>query len=176
MLAKRAIAVNFDSSNKFIVDFTDGTQVSAGHVIWAISNPTPSTGYLPSRYLNDKGYVNVTTALNFKEGDSTLTQHFAVGDIVSFDGIRRCSPAMQTGYYAAVNIYVQMVADPPNDKPDLKHFNGFPQLFRYAFGNQAVLWGPDEGMVFGEEPRRAVFEDDLCLRKCWNYMSLGNVR
>jgi hypothetical protein len=67
---------------------------------------------------------------------------------------------MQMGYFAAVNIYEQMTAD----KPDLKHFEGFPEMFRYAFGNQAVLWSPGEEIVFGEEPRRAVFEDDLCLR------------
>lgn len=98
--------------------------------------------------------------LNIKDGDSTVAQHFAVGDIVCFEGIRRCSPAMQMGYFAAVNIYAQMVPD----KPDLKHFEGFPEMFRYAFGNEAVLWSPGEEIVFGEEPRRAVFEDDLCLR------------
>lgn len=89
-----------------------------------------------------------------------MAQHFAVGDIVSFEGIRRCSPAMQMGYFAAVNIYEQMAAGIPN----LKHFEGFPEMFRYAFGNEAVLWSPGEDIVFGEEPRRTVFEDDLCLR------------
>ncbi|KAM0426495.1 hypothetical protein ACHAPT_008186 [Fusarium lateritium] len=113
-----------------------------------------------------------SSKLNIKDGDSTLMQHFAIGDIVSFDGIRRCSPAMQMGYYAAVNIYGQVVAD----KPYLKHFDGFPPMFPYAFGPQAALWSPDEGVVFGEEPHRDVFEDDLCLRKCWNYMGLGYVR
>lgn len=98
-----------------------------------------------------------------KDGDSIAAQHFAIGDIVSFEGIRRCSPAMQMGYFAAVNIYAQMIAD----KSELKHFEGFPQMFRYAFGNQAVLWSPGEDIIWGEEPRRAVFEDDLCLRsKC----------
>ncbi|KAJ3459581.1 hypothetical protein MRS44_015654 [Fusarium solani] len=174
MLGKRAKTVKSRSEgrNKYVVELADGDEITAGHVVWATSNPIPSTEYLPSRWLYQSGYVRVTTTLNIKDGDSTVAQHFAVGDIVSFEGIRRCSPAMQMGYFAAVNIYEQMTAD----KPDLKHFEGFPEMFRYAFGNQAVLWSPGEEIVFGEEPRRAVFEDDLCLRKCWNYMGLGNVR
>ncbi|RSL74056.1 hypothetical protein CEP51_011678 [Fusarium floridanum] len=174
MLSKRAKTVKSQSRgrNNYVVELADGGEIMAGHVVWATSNPRPNTEYLPSRYLYESGHVKVTTTLNIKDDVSTVAQHFAVGDIVSFEGIRRCSPAMQMGYCAAVNIYEEMTTE----TPDLKHFEGYPLMFRYAFGNEAILWSPGEEIIFGEEPRRAVFEDDLCLRKCWNYMGLGNVR
>lgn len=62
MLGRRAKAVKSQGSNKHVVGLADGGEITAGHVVWATSNAVPSAGYLPSRYLDHKGYVKVTTA------------------------------------------------------------------------------------------------------------------
>jgi thioredoxin reductase len=41
---------------------SSGQQITAGHVITAISRSTPTSGYLPSAALDEDGYVKIDTS------------------------------------------------------------------------------------------------------------------
>ena len=52
--------VKEDGPGSFTLGFTNGEQLKAGVVIWAISKPEPVTKFLPSEVLDEEGYVKVS--------------------------------------------------------------------------------------------------------------------
>ncbi|MBL6901119.1 MAG: FAD-dependent oxidoreductase [Luminiphilus sp.] len=63
------------------VDFESGDTTSADAIIWTIGNRKPHTGFLPSDYLDEDGFVNTLPTLEVV-GDDTM---FAIGDVASTD-------------------------------------------------------------------------------------------
>lgn len=56
-------AVQLDGkSTSWNLTLSSGQQITAGHVITAISRSTPTSGYLPSAALDEDGYVKIDTS------------------------------------------------------------------------------------------------------------------
>lgn len=56
---KESISSGTTEKPSYDIQFTDGTSMTAGHVIMAVSHQTPITSYLPSETLDENGYVRV---------------------------------------------------------------------------------------------------------------------
>jgi NADH dehydrogenase FAD-containing subunit len=50
-----------DGNPHFKLTMSDGSEILAGHVIWAISKSIPSTTFLPEETLNSEGYVKINS-------------------------------------------------------------------------------------------------------------------
>lgn len=50
-----------DGNTHFKLTMSDGSEIMAGHVIWAMSKSAPSTTFLPAITLNDGGYVKINS-------------------------------------------------------------------------------------------------------------------
>jgi thioredoxin reductase len=48
-----------DGTSHFKLTMSDGSEMLASHVIWAISKSIPSTTFLPEHTLNEEGYVKI---------------------------------------------------------------------------------------------------------------------
>ena len=56
---KESIPIGTSEKPSYQIHFTDGTSMTAGHVIMAISHQVPVTSHLPRMTLDDDGYVKV---------------------------------------------------------------------------------------------------------------------
>jgi NADH dehydrogenase FAD-containing subunit len=108
ILGQRVTKITSHGSTS-ILTLSDGTQMTAGHVIRALSRPVPTTTYLPSSALNAENYVRISPSLHFPQEVPNHYRHFAAGDIAAWSGIKRCGGAMHMGYYVAENIYMQIL-------------------------------------------------------------------
>ncbi|KIX08832.1 uncharacterized protein Z518_03489 [Rhinocladiella mackenziei CBS 650.93] len=151
----------------------NGTTITAGQVIHAISKSSPSTTYLPKAALDEEGYVKVAPSLNFLPDMPNSQYHFAVGDIAKWSGIKRCGAAMHMGQYAAQNIHQLMLKQVQGTKPKFMELDEIPPMIGIAIGKQAVAYYPGDGTTFGEDMMQKLFGDDLGNMICWNYMQLG---
>lgn len=89
--------------------------------------------------------------------------HYAVGDVVRWSGIKRAGAALAMGRIAAVNIFAGFVAAEAGHKGpiDLVAFPEVPPMMALAVGNQAVAFGPGQGVTHGKESMQMLFGDDL---------------
>ncbi|KXS94104.1 hypothetical protein AC578_941 [Pseudocercospora eumusae] len=83
----------------------DGSQLTASHVISAISQQVPSTTYLPKSCLDENFLVKIDNRLQFLPNEPYNEYHYATGDICKCSGIKRCGAAMAMGVRAADNIH-----------------------------------------------------------------------
>ncbi|KAH8589395.1 hypothetical protein B0O99DRAFT_692625 [Bisporella sp. PMI_857] len=153
----------------------DGKTFKTGHVIWAISKQVPTSTYLSDEVLNEEGYVKVSNTLNFLPAPPVTehNNHFALGDIVLWSGIRRCGGAMHMGHVVAINIHQQLLAAQTGAAPKFRELAEFPAVIALAVGKKAVLYGPAEGVTYGEKEMDMMFGNDLGWSICWNYLALG---
>ncbi|CZR68822.1 related to pyridine nucleotide-disulphide oxidoreductase AMID-like [Phialocephala subalpina] len=162
-----------DEKPLFDLTLSDGSVLKAGHVISAISHGIPSTSFLPPSSLNEHGYVNISSTLNFKSTAPNHLSHFAVGDIANWSGIKRCGAAMAMGHIAATNVYQQLLQKKFGSEPKFAEFPEVPPMIALAVGKQAVLYGEKEGTTWGEDKMDMMFGSDLGWSICWNYLRLG---
>lgn len=166
------VILNDRVTNVTPVDFPDGTHLSkltlkdgkhmiTSHVIWAISRSTPTSSYLPQSALDPNGYINVESTLRFASGNSNSSNHFAVGDIASWTGIRRCGGAMHMGYVAATNIHQDLLSKQTGSVPNYTEIQPFPAMIALAVGSKAVVYSPTEGTKSGEDQMEMFFGKDL---------------
>lgn len=114
--------------------------------------------------------------------------HFAVGDIAAWSGIKRCGAALHMGNTAAVNIHQLLLQShyassfPSNHlstsnpipeinlevkavkakfEPKFQEWPEIPPMIAIAIGKQAVMWGKEDGTKCGEEEMQMMFQDDL---------------
>ncbi|KAK3939180.1 hypothetical protein QBC46DRAFT_388427 [Diplogelasinospora grovesii] len=155
--------------------FTNGHTMLADHVVWAISKSVPTTSYLPTETLDEEGYVKIQPSLTFPEHAPNSGDHFAVGDLVHWSGIKRCGAAMHMGYYAANNIHQRMLQKvvPDHQKPADLELAEIPPMIGLAVGKKAVSYWPQSGTASGEDVMKAFFGDDLGFTICWNHLRLG---
>ncbi|THC99561.1 hypothetical protein EYZ11_000930 [Aspergillus tanneri] len=140
---------------------SNGTQIKAGHVMNAVSKSVPTTSYLPQDALTQDGYVNIRSSLQFPTNIPNADHHFAMGDIASWTGIKRCGGAMHMGHYAATNVHQVMLSERFNIKPEFTTLNNFPPVIGLALGNTAVVYTPDEGTRDGEDLMTIMFGEDM---------------
>ncbi|KAF4307758.1 putative apoptosis inducing [Botryosphaeria dothidea] len=177
VLGKRVVETNLvaaaDGSSHIQLTLSDGSHLTTGHVINAISKSVPTSSYLPKAVLDEEGYVKVHPSLRFQDSVPNAQYHFAAGDIVSWSGIRRCGGAMHMGQYVAENVHAHMLKEVAGVEPTWKELSEFPAVIGLAVGKKAVIYGPEEGTQDGEDLMKVYFGQDLGFQICWNYMQLG---
>ncbi|PKS12267.1 hypothetical protein jhhlp_001567 [Lomentospora prolificans] len=165
-----------DGVKKIEVELSDGSTLIANEIMWAISNPVPSSQYFPAAALDEEGYVHITPSLHLTEetGIPNYKSHWIVGDVCRWSGMKRAGRAMHMGYYAAVNIHQTMLSRIiPGHEPFQHELEPIPAMIGLAVGKKAVASGP-EGTTSGEDVMQAYFRDDLGLAICWEYMRLSD--
>ncbi|KAJ6151472.1 hypothetical protein N7470_007069 [Penicillium chermesinum] len=140
---------------------SDGRQLIAGHVLSAISQSIPTSTYLPSEALDEDGYIKIRPSLQFAGDVPNADDHFAVGDIASWTGIKRCGGAMHMGQYAANNIHQRILSKRDGIHPAYQELSPFPSLMGLALGHKAVTYTPTDGTKDGEELLAQMFGDDM---------------
>lgn len=60
VLKQEQVELN-DGNTHFKLTMSDGSEIMADHVIWAISKSVPSTTFLPATTLNDEGNVKINS-------------------------------------------------------------------------------------------------------------------
>lgn len=180
LLGQRVKSTQLSSSpsahpSTHLITLEDGSTVSAGHVIKAVSSSVPTTTYLPNAALDSEGYVKIAPTTHFaSDGAPNARRHFAVGDLAAWSGIKRCGAAMHQGFHAAFNIHQEMTARKNSDhKPKYLSLTEHPPMIGLAVGKKAVSYGPTEGVKEGVEVMKLMFGDDLGWSICWNYLRLG---
>jgi len=100
--------------------------------------------------------------MNFTVDVPNSRNHFAVGDIVAWSGIKRCGAAMAMGNVAAANIHQQLLQQQQLGKtPKFVNFPEVPPMIALAVGKQAVLYGQEDGTTCGEDLMEIMFGVDL---------------
>ncbi|THZ52916.1 FAD/NAD(P)-binding domain-containing protein [Aureobasidium pullulans] len=160
-------------SKSWRLTLANGEQITAGHVITAISRSTPTSGYLPATALDKHGYVKIDASLRFTGDVPNSQSHFAAGDIASWSGIKRCGGAMHMGHYCAINIHQDMLKHRYGQLPTYKELSEFPNIMGLAVGKKAVIFDSTNGTSSGEDLMGSYFGNDLANSICWNYMKLG---
>lgn len=87
--------------------------------------------------------------------------HFAIGDIAQWSGIKRCGAAMHMGYLAAHNIHQLMQQRLKNAEPEFVKLDEVPPMIGLAVGKKAVAYWPEGGVTSGEDVLKNFFGDDL---------------
>lgn len=100
-------------------------------------------------------------SLAFPADTPNSEDHFAIGDLVKWSGIKRCGAAMHMGYFAANNIHQQMQKKVAGREPTFLELEEIPPMIGLAVGKKAVSYWPQAGMESGEEVMKAFFGDDL---------------
>ncbi|OCL04401.1 hypothetical protein AOQ84DRAFT_400144 [Glonium stellatum] len=162
-----------DDTLFYELTLSDGSQILAGQVIKAVSRSVPSSSYLPTSTLDKEGYIIIDPSLNMTGDLPNSKYHFAVGDIVAWSGIRRCGAAMHMGYYAAMNIYQQILSHAFGIIPKFMELQEIPPMIGLAVGKKAVCYSPTSGTSSGEDLMELMFGDDLGYSICWNHLQLS---
>jgi hypothetical protein len=89
--------------------------------------------------------------------------HFAVGDMISWSGIKRCGAAMHEGSIAANNIHQLVLKHINNTEPTFEELSRFPAMIAMAVGKTAISYSPDNGIKHGTDVMEYFFEGDLGL-------------
>jgi len=152
-----------DGSVAYDVEFTNGHKMVCSEVITAISNSIPSTSYLPSSALDEDGYVNVRSTMQFPQDVPNADAHFAVGDLIHWSGIKRCGGAMHEGKYAAWNVHQIMLEELQGKEPNFSELAEIPPMIGLAVGKNGISYG-NEGMNYGPQVMQYFFEEDLGFR------------
>jgi NADH dehydrogenase FAD-containing subunit len=92
----------------------------------------------------------------------TNTQnHFAVGDIASWSGIKRCGAAMAMGHIAAVNIHQQLLQQSTGKLAKFLEFPHVSPMIALAVGKEAVMYGEESGTTCGKAEMEMMFGQNL---------------
>jgi hypothetical protein len=116
------------------------------------------------------------------------TNHFGVGDIAAWSGIKRCGAALHMGNAAAINIhqfllkahYASLLPSEnlttssqipegnleskearENFVPKFQEWPEVPPMIAIAIGKQAALWDKEDRTKCGEEEMQMMFQNDL---------------
>ncbi|CAG7920245.1 unnamed protein product [Penicillium olsonii] len=176
ILGQRVIettAVEDGDARVWNLTLSDGRKLTTGQVLNAVSQSVPTSTYLSKEALNDEGYIKVHPSLQFSGPIPNPQNHWAVGDLVEWEGIKRCGGAMHMGHYAAMNIHEHMLEECTGQKPSYQTLSPFPAVMGLAIGKKAVSYTPDEGTREGEDLQKSLFGKDMGHTICWNYMRLG---
>lgn len=99
--------------------------------------------------------------MNFTVDVPNSRNHFAVGDIAAWSGIKRCGAAMAMGNVAAANIHQQLLQQQLGKTPKFINFPEVPPMIALAVGKQAVLYGQEDGTSCSEDLMEMMFGVDL---------------
>jgi hypothetical protein len=103
----------------------------------------------------------VASSLQLPVSTPNSSSHFAVGDLISWSGIKRCGAAMHEGYLAAVNAHKLMQQRLYGTEPAFQELKPIPPMIGLAVGKDALSYGPGEGVQSGARVAEIFFGDDL---------------
>lgn len=172
----KAVETN-DERRTWHLTLADGTQLKAGHILSAISKCVPTSTYLPQDTLDQEGYVHIhptyatlpllpltysnENRCQFQNDIPNAEHHFAIGDLASWPGIKRCGGAMLHGHYAATNAHQLMLSECIGSKPELISLQVSPPMIGLCLGKTAVTYNNIEGTRSGEDLMASMFGDDM---------------
>ncbi|CAG8977463.1 hypothetical protein HYALB_00011811 [Hymenoscyphus albidus] len=174
LLNKRVSSSIEQEEGKWVLKLNDGTERTAGYVIWAISNSNSTSGYLPKNTVDEEGLVRVHDNLHFEDTIPNPSYHFALGDIVKWSGIKRCGGAMHMGLLVATNLHQEILVERGTLKAH--KFLVLPvvePMMALACGKSAISWSEAAGVAAGEDVEEMFFGGNLGWDICWNYLQLG---
>jgi hypothetical protein len=125
--------------------------------------------FLPASIIDDKGCVKTASNLQFPSSAPNHSFHFAAGDLVSGQFIKRSGPAQVMGSAAATNIIASILAaeDGRTIEPStLATFQGagggkVMATMSLAIGTQAVALRPNGMLIWGKEVKQRAFGTGL---------------
>ena len=182
ILGQRVIdhqAVDDGEKRTWHLTLANNTVIKASHVMSAISKCVPTSSYLPQEALDQEGYVKIhpsydsrptlaftrqqltTCRCQLQSNIPNAEHHFAIGDIASWPGIKRCGGAMVNGHYAATNIHQLMLSECTGSKPDFFNLQVSPPVIGLALGKTAVTYNTIEGTRSGEDLMASMFGEDM---------------
>ncbi|KAL4863654.1 hypothetical protein BDV12DRAFT_206350 [Aspergillus spectabilis] len=163
--------------NTYRIELDHEPHISADRVIWAASERTPSTGFLPDSILNNDRAIKVDAQQRVL-GEPLLFNHvFAAGDVTQQQEIKLAGPAMLMGLVAAVNSYSLLLADagrwcratmitcPPVYLEPKMSLSVGSNMLSYGEGNGFSVYE-------GEDMARVVFGVDLGWQRILNNLGL----
>lgn len=105
--------------------------------------------------------ANYFLSCQFQSSIPNAERHFAIGDISSWPGIKRCGGAMMHGYHAATNVHQLMLSEHIGSKPEFVSLQTGPPMIGLALGKTAVTYNNVEGTRSGEDLMEAMFGEDM---------------
>ncbi|GAB1213997.1 hypothetical protein ATERTT37_003153 [Aspergillus terreus] len=162
-----------ETGTTYTLKLSDGRELTAGHVINAVSRFSPTSSYLPAASVDDEGYIRITPTVEFADNIPNAQYHYAAGDLAKWTGIKRGGAAMHQGHYAAVNIHQKMMQEMHQTEPKFLSLMEVAPMMALALGATAVGYFPATGLSSGDEVRNMFFNDDLGYNICWKWMRLG---
>lgn len=145
------------------VKLTDDTTIQAETVIDATARSPPNSTFLPGNALDTEGFVKITPTLTFPDEVPNSTNHFAIGDVAAWPGIKRAGGAMFMGQVAASNIYSRILRS-EDKSADIKQtqYPVWPAMMALAVGTQALAYsGPGSEITYGKDTMAENFGEDL---------------
>jgi len=132
-------------------------------MIYTASAHVPKTNFLPSGAWNDMGHINVRPTLQLSSVLPEADRHFAVGDVVSWSGIKRVGNAFIMGQFVATNI-VRMLLDSERSSHDtagsqpfsLEECPDFEPMMALSIGQNAVVYSKGTNVAWGVHLKDAV--------------------
>jgi NADH dehydrogenase FAD-containing subunit len=159
------------------VRLADGTILIADAVLDATTKGTATTGFLPTKCLNEEKEIKITSNLQFQSGTPNAESHFAVGDVVEWSGIKRAGGAMVMGQLAASNIYASILnSEDTTNNFTLAELPSYDNVIGLAVGKQCLTYDKTNGMKFGEQLMKDYFQDDLGWAANLRYLRLTDVK
>lgn len=102
-----------------------------------------------------------TSSLSLSGDIPNSSDHFAIGDIAKWSGIKRCGAALHMGQIAAVNIHQLFRQRQTGAVPDFMKMDEMPPMIGLAIGKQALGYWPGGGTTFGADVLEEYFGKDL---------------
>ena len=169
------------TNGKSLVKLADGTKILADAVLDTTKKGDSSArGILPAEFLDKNGELRTTRSLAFPAETPNVERHFAAGDVVAFDGIKRAGGAMVMGQIAANNLWVELLKEEREESgqmeedkeiPQLAVIPDYPVVIGLAVGKQCLTYdGTAER--WGEQLMKDYFQDDLGWQGSLKYLGL----
>lgn len=177
VLGNRA-SITESPNGKYEVKLANGDVMTADFVIDSTKKGTPTTDILPAACLNDDKEVIVTQSLAFNSNIPNASQHFAVGDVIAWTGIKRAGSATVMGQAAAQNIWASILNSELADgaeKHALTELPSWAAVIGIAVGKQCLTYDPTNGVKYGVEVMKAYFGEDLGWAANLKYLGLTDV-
>ncbi|KAL4891456.1 hypothetical protein BDV59DRAFT_182692 [Aspergillus ambiguus] len=170
---QETITAKSATGTTYTLKLSDGRELTAGHVINAVSRFSPTSSYLPAGAVDEEGYIRIKPTVEFAGDIPNAQYHYAAGDVAKWTGIKRGGAAMHQGYYAASNIHQKMMQELYQTDTKFSSLLEVEPMMALALGQTAVGYFPATGLSSGDEVRNMFFNDDLGYNICWKWMRLG---
>ncbi|TVY49855.1 Fe-regulated protein 8, partial [Lachnellula cervina] len=162
---------SIEGHNTNVLALSNGASIVADEVICTNLPHNASTDFLPKEILDGHGYISVQSTLQFPSSVVNAELHYAVGDAVSWSGIKRVGNAFIMGQFVATNLLMQIhggawavpfkrLGDAVDDNPvgltKLVDCPPMKPMMALSLGKLALVYRGDDSGEWTEEDQEAV--------------------